>query len=198
VVRAAFTLIELIFAIVIIAIIVMGVPQIISENTKHVEANLLQEGIFAASDTAAKILTYPWDAKQLDVNITEAYAKVLDLDGNGSGRIGILPLRIGHINQDLHRRYYSIITEPNAATLANVNDGLTASLGVYTITTSSGYSDVETSNIFGLISSTQNTQVDRTNIKMTEINASSEFGDVILRTYVANIGEIDYAKRTFQ
>lgn len=59
--RSAFTLIELIFAIVIIAITVLSVPMMLQINSRGVQAGIDQEAVFAASAKLMQTLAYPWD-----------------------------------------------------------------------------------------------------------------------------------------
>ena len=47
--RRAFTLIELIFAIVIIGLVVVTIPTILISNARHVERSLLQEAVLMAT-----------------------------------------------------------------------------------------------------------------------------------------------------
>lgn len=195
-VKAGFTMIELIFAIVIIALIVMGVPRIMAENDKHVEGSLVQEGVFAAADVAAKVLSFQWDTNSLDPTEVDAYAKVLDL-GGGARDQDPLPLSIGHIQQDLHRRFHSANTQPASAALATVNDVINTQHGDFAIGITSGYSNAEANpHVFGTVNGGA-----RTNMKVATITATATGlnagTQIVLRVYAANIGEVDYAKRTF-
>lgn len=59
--RNAFTLIELVFAIVIVAITVLSVPVVLQINSRGVQAGVDQEAVFAASAKLMQTLSYPWD-----------------------------------------------------------------------------------------------------------------------------------------
>lgn len=59
--RKAFTLIELIFAIVIVAITVLSVPVMLQINSRGIQAGVDQEAVFAASAKLMQTLSYPWD-----------------------------------------------------------------------------------------------------------------------------------------
>jgi len=63
--RQAIAMIELIFAIVVMGIVMMGAPQLISTAMKSANVGIEQEGINEASSRVNMILTYPWD--QADV-----------------------------------------------------------------------------------------------------------------------------------
>lgn len=65
--RHAFTLIELIFAIVLVAIIVLSVPMMNLINAKATEGSIAQEAIFASSAKLMQTLSYPWDENSTDI-----------------------------------------------------------------------------------------------------------------------------------
>jgi len=219
-VRHAFTMIELIFAIVIIALIVVGVPQIIAQNDKALmgDANSVgvfaQEAIFTAAGSAAKILTHQWDSASLDLLEVDAYAKELNTTAayapiTVSGVV--VPLRAGNIDEDSHRRLHSAFTSPTNQWMEGIPALITASpfdiinvsgAGAYkctwsaTIDNDSGYVPDGTYPATG--------SATMSNSKVTVIKINSTGGAcgninnvVTLRIYAANIGEIDYAKRTF-
>lgn len=200
-------MIEMIFAIVLIAIVVAAVPQIMTRNVQTIEGNRAQEAVFLASAAAKRLLSYRWDTNSKDTDIASDldYAKVLDLDAAGSSRetatVGAttltLPVRSGHIKQEKHRRFHSIITTPAGRYLEN-NVSLASLKGAaafkfdYNLTVNAGF--VST---FGVTTSPNNTL---SNTKMAEIrmiNNDTNNIDVLMRIYAFNIGEIDYAKRTF-
>lgn len=64
--RKAFTLIELVFAIVIVAIIVLSVPMMNLINAKATEGSISQEAIFASSAKLMQTLSFPWDENSTD------------------------------------------------------------------------------------------------------------------------------------
>ncbi|OQX59843.1 MAG: hypothetical protein B5M52_02220 [Helicobacteraceae bacterium 4484_230] len=211
-VKKGFTLIELIFAIVIIAIIVMGVPQIIAQNNRSLtgEGNnvgvFAQEGIFAAAGVAAKILTYQWDANSLDPNEADAYAKelVTSAPGTAFGPIVqngvVLPLRRGNIAQDGHRRFHSALTAPSSQYL----DGLSpSSFPVVNLSNSNVYKCTWSASIDGgyvpdaTYPTTGGASVSNSKMATVQINATGgacpAVNNVItLRIYTANIGEVGY------
>lgn len=71
--RNAFTLIELIFAIVIVAITVLSVPVMLQINSRGVQANVDQEAVFAASAKLMQTLSYPWDEYSSTVDEITGY-----------------------------------------------------------------------------------------------------------------------------
>ena len=54
-VRAAFTMIELIFALVIIGIVFMTLPLVLLSDSKNVEKNLMQEAICLSNKNESDI-----------------------------------------------------------------------------------------------------------------------------------------------
>jgi len=211
-VKNAFTMIEMIFAIVLIALVVVAVPQIMSRNVQTIEGNRAQEAVFLASAAAKRILSFRWDANSQDQNVTSAselaYSKVLDIPGVTSrvsvtvdGNVSVLPLRIGHIRQEKHRRFHSNVTVPaGTASSTSFEDDVT-------ITSLQGANAFKfnyglTTNV--IYTSTFGSTSDAgayTNTKMATINVTNnDTGqtDVIMRVFAFNIGETDIAKRTFQ
>lgn len=218
--RKAFTLIELIFAIVLIAVVMLTIPTMIQVNNKALEGNAAQEAIFLVSAVLSEATTLLWDANSLggtDVNVM--LSKVLDVNGTGnaaydrwdqvSGALDVnSTIRKGSLDQDMHRQMFSSETRPAQSatlplTISQTFDSAAAgeSLGLklaYTISASRVFiNDNPTNFAFTTTAAGQHT-----NIKMTqvEINATID-GTAItvsrLRAYTCNIGEIDYAKRRF-
>lgn len=107
--RSAFTMIELIFAIVIIAVSVMSLPMVNQVTSSGIERNLVQEAIFASVAEINMATTYIWDENSLidadDVNATgEDLSRVINIDGScaptGEVENGIAVLRRnGHVNR---------------------------------------------------------------------------------------------------
>ncbi len=65
--RKGFTLIELIFAIVIVAIIVLSIPMMNMINAKATEGSIAQEAVFASSAKLMQTLSFPWDENSSDI-----------------------------------------------------------------------------------------------------------------------------------
>jgi prepilin-type N-terminal cleavage/methylation domain-containing protein len=143
--RYAFTMIELIFAIVVIAITVVSLPMMMQVNSKGIEGNIVQEAIFAASTKLMQVTTYPWDENSIDLN-SSARAFILNLTNapasyTASTNIyGRSPdtssnFRIGHIHQDTHRRFQrnddSNTTDDVSALGSSGRDGIDEQSGTY-------------------------------------------------------------------
>ena len=88
--RHAFTMIELIFAIVVIAISVISLPTMIQTTSDGMEGNLAQEAIFAGSAQLNEATTYTWDERSTnDMNISEL-ARIVNTTTDGCPRTGII------------------------------------------------------------------------------------------------------------
>jgi len=225
--RPAFTLIEMIFAIVIIGVVVAGVPQMISQNAKGTEGYLKQEVIAAAAGEAFRILSYPWDDNSVDTDGKRSF--VLDAtSGTNLGRVGGgLPLRVGHIvplkgsgassgnvGRYFHRRFFNTAVAPSAASLPGTG-GVDATLIDATGATSykSTYSVVLPADQNGYIPavSIPNTgtaisfnfgdtsSATLSNMKMAavQIDSPTQTNILTLRVYAANIGTAEYFTRGF-
>ena len=68
--RSAFTMIELIFAIVIIAISVLSLPMMNQVISKNIEGSIVQEAIFAASAELNQVVSYYWDENSMEGTAT--------------------------------------------------------------------------------------------------------------------------------
>ena len=113
--RSAFTLIELVFAIVVIAIVIVSMPMMMRTNEDAIESNVVQEALFAASAKMIQVLSYPWDANATDQTNPTTYGKVINVfetnttyyrkDTDGTLDVNS-SYRVGHILQDNHRRFH--------------------------------------------------------------------------------------------
>jgi prepilin-type N-terminal cleavage/methylation domain-containing protein len=113
--RAAFTMIELIFAIVIMSVVVFSIPIVLRTNMNATEGNILQEAVFAASAKMMQVLSYPWDINSTDrsgatkiVAIpggTNAFRRYYDAYNDINQTSG--NYRIGGVIQNGHRRFHN-------------------------------------------------------------------------------------------
>lgn len=214
-IRSAFTMIELIFAIVVIAIAVVSLPMMTQVTAKGVEANIDQEAIFATSAKMMQILSFAWDKNSTDANTSRSrdYAKVIDIThlNNVYGRKNKTTkaldtnsiFRIGHIRTGLHRRFF------------DSNEGIVPGSGIEdqnTPETVSGFDkdgykfDMTLTPTISYVNNDALTDpfdlnttksVTPTNIKLIEISTTINGDQVLLRAYAANIGEIDFNKRRY-
>ena len=235
-VRHAFTMIELIFALVIMSIVFVSLPMILVNNQNSLEDNLVQESIFLASSKMSQVLTFKWDDNSSSPGLgTLSTSDVIEvtngpaaLDRNGS------EFRVGHFQEDKHRRMSPVLNETRTATAIGIEvpgtfddiddfDGLVATNIIATAGVD-GYkkeyrADVNVSyvNDNNFINATNyaSDSIDfvlsptaaaaTTNLKMMEVSIEQEDPTsatgweqtLLLRAFVANIGETDYFKRRY-
>jgi len=75
--KEAFTLVELIFSIVIIAIVFTVVPKLLFVTTKTMELSIKEDGLFSGIALMGNIVRLPWDE-----NTMLSQGKILDTAGN--------------------------------------------------------------------------------------------------------------------
>lgn len=189
-------MIELIFAIVVVSIVVLTLPIMIQMVSKGVEDNIVQEAIFAASTELMESTSYYWDANSMQDNNLSNLERVINIsnvcESNTSNpRYG---LALGHIAQLYHRRCLENSTTSPAdspsALFPNLDNAehVDNLMFTYDTTDSVGYKEDYHSTV----------DVTRTNdVKVITITVTTSGGDTItrLRTYSANIGEVDFYKR---
>jgi len=125
--RAGFSMIELVLAIVIIAISVMTIPLMLSQSTNNDSFSIMQECILAARTKMGTILSHEWDTKSVGQDSSITYIRVLDVKAGDSeldrnqttGNIN-KNRRIGHIIQDQRRRFH----DGNSTTMTFPTDGV--------------------------------------------------------------------------
>jgi len=207
--RAAFTLIELIFAIVIIAISVISLPMMSQTVAKGIDANIVQEAIFAAATELNEAVTAHWDENSIEASMPDSSARVIETVINmceNDANLSTFRQMRGHINQPLHRRCLdantTVTTPSNASVTAVVSlDDMEHGDRNITIGTpgSEGYKETYQSNVSVDINATFGPAVNSQNIKSIVSTVKDEDGTTIavLRTYSANIGEVDYYKRNY-
>lgn len=191
-VRLGFTMIELIFAIVIIGVSVMSLPTMTNIINKGIESNLVQEAIFAASTELMGASSGYWDENSMqDINLNHL-SRVINISGDCDS---VTKLRAGHIAQPYHRRCLNDLTTNAVSTAGgsvyDLDDAshLDEDIFIDNTTDASGYKQTYKSDIVVI-------QVG--NIKKITATIKDENGDTItiLRSQSANIGETDYYKRT--
>ena len=118
-VRSAFTMIELIFALVIMGIVFLTLPLILIQNADSVEDNIIQESIFLSSSKMSQLLTFQWDENSKETGIILSAADVLTVSATGDNELdrNISDFRRGHFREDKHRRMTPINNERNASAI---------------------------------------------------------------------------------
>ena len=97
--KAAFTLIELIFAIVIIAISVLSMPMLVQSTSKGIESNIVQEAIFASETIVNEATSYYWDGSSLEDSNATGFSRVVNTSVGDCTNTAGKNIRIGHINR---------------------------------------------------------------------------------------------------
>ena len=189
--RLAFTLIELIFAIVIIAITVLSLPMMTQINSRTMDNNLIQEAIFAASAELMGASAGYWDTNSMEDSNLSHISRVIDINGDcDSDR-----LRAGHIAQPFHRRCLdnnnTVPADSADSTFISLNNAEHLSEEIFLNATpdKSGYKRTYYSTL-------NVTRVDNTKFLTVTVSDSTDTL-VVLKMQSANIGEIDYYKRRF-
>lgn len=196
--RSAFTMLELIFAIVVIAISVMSLPMMIQVTSRGVEENIVQEAIFAASAELMEATTYYWDNRSIEDIDVSRLSRVVDVDSNCDAD----RLRPGHINQPFHRRCL------DSSVAAGVNY-TAAELLIPSLNMSvHGVGNIFDNPLAGAATykDTYQSQMEiamglgDVNVKELTVSIFEADGTTLitrLSIYSANLGEIDYFKRRF-
>ena len=208
------SMIELVFAIVIMGIAVMSLPLILTQVQNNNAFAMQQEAILAAKSKIGDILTYEWDENSYDP--TSSHSFVLDtLNGDGelNATLGT-PRRVGHIDADYRRKFFPVAT--NASTIGadggdldDVDDfnGTTNSLTVtagegagaldyvfdLNLTTTVNYArDTATysnSPLNDFTFNPGNAPATPTNIKAITVTVTGGEQNITLRAFTCNIGE---------
>ncbi len=203
--RLAFTLIEVLFAIMIMGITMVSVPVIMSSNAKGFDTTIIQEAIFAASAELNQVLALSWDENSIENNNTTATRVINPGDCNNDTK-----LRPGHINQPLHRR----CLDNNATTptdLANFGpdggdlddiDDINVNIKDMFLndsTTSTGYKHAYQSEFSIAYGDIGDVNATSQNAKLIVITVRDDQNTIVtvLRSYTLNIGEVDFHKRTY-
>jgi len=190
-------MIELIFAIVVIAIAVLSLPTMSGATQRAVEEGIVQEAIFAASASLMDASSGYWDERSMEDIAASKFSRVINIshDCNNTTK-----LRPGHIAQPFHRRCLDNNNTVPFDWASNVNgiydlDDTPANSNLFNFiapsdaTSASGYKKTYTSNM----AVTRNGEV------KTIVATISDTDGVVVRLEMqsANIGEVDYYKRTF-
>lgn len=210
--RKAFTMIELIFAIVVLAVVMLTIPMMIQVNNKALEGNVAQEAIFLVSAVLSGTTTLLWDEASIEGSVTGlSLSKILDTGGDAVyNRVDVnTTLRSGGLDEDLHRNFFSDIITPNQTQTITLTDVLnttdtSGTVGykiIYSVDAKRGYID-DSPGTF-VFSDTTLAAGTTSNVKMTQVEINATIDGTPrtisrLRAYTCNIGEIDFAKRRME
>lgn len=195
--KSAFTLIELIFAIVVIGISVVSLPMMMQTTSDAIDGNLVQEAIFAASSELNGAISANWDEHSMQ-DTNNSLARVIDIENRCiNNRLE------GHITQPLHRRCLnSSATDPldstNDDNIYALEDMAHTSQNIFDTdaTNAQGYKKKYNSKVE--ITRPANFNGSNQHIKKIELTVTDDTDEIvtILKTYSSNIGEVDYYKKS--
>lgn len=196
--RAAFTLIELVFAIIIMSIAIVSLPLMMQITADGVEKSIAQEAIFAGSAELMGATSYYWDGRSTEDFALSGYSRVVDVDGDCDVTTR---QRVGHVNR---RCVDSTVAAGVNYTINDATLGLNASVHAdgdmfdNAAANESGYKELYTSqmqiakgnDINGLLSD---------NVKVLTVSVFDTSPALLTRLRIrsANIGEVEYYKRRF-
>jgi len=196
--KDGFTLIELIFAIVVISIVVVSLPMMMQTTTKTIDNNLVQEAIFGASAQLNGAITAHWDENSMQDD-KDGLARVIDVNDTSCTN----HRRKGHIAQPLHRR---CLDDSSTDPLDDAQDDEIFALEDMQTNDEELFDNNSSAQGYKksykyTISVQRDVDFNGTNEDMKEIdiNITDENGNLItvLKTYSANIGEVDFYKRRY-
>lgn len=198
--RLAFTMIELIFAIVIISIAVVSLPVMTQTTDKNLEANIVQEAIFASEAVINESIAYYWDGNsQFDQNISGGLSRVINT-GDCNATTGKRP---GHVKRQCLSN--NLITPADSPAFTNAMDflstvyiGTSIFLNNSSTTAYATYKQnyTATATINRCVNAGDCTALDQTtptdrDLKEIRFDISDNTGIIVqLRAYSANIGEV--------
>lgn len=219
--RPAMSMIELVFAIVIIGISVVTIPVMLTQSSDAVMISTQQEAILVGSTKMNNILSHAWDINQTDSTRNGGYAKVINAS-NGDNELDVNATtfrRVGHFEGNKRRRGYNNIGATDASidntgvmhlgSHAGNNFELVDASGsgdylreyetntsVYFISDTANYSDV---NLTFALNDADVGNANPTNIKFISMIVSSpdpnEDTRINLFSFSSNIGQTRILKR---
>lgn len=199
--KAAFTLMELIFAIIIISIAIVSLPLMIQINADGVEKSIVQEAIFAASAELMGATSYYWDARSIEESAISHLSRVIDVGGDCNP---ITRQRVGHVGRRCLDssvaagvNYYSanatLGLNSTVHTAQNMFDNSAAQAAGY----KQQYQSIMEINIATFTDiAALNNDVKELTLSVIDPNDATK-NLTSLRIYCANIGEVEYYKRRF-
>lgn len=224
-VRGGFTFIELVIAIVIMAIALMSVPLMLSQVNKSNSFVINQEAILAGATRIGDILTYPWDDKNVN---SKSAAKILDVT-NGDSELNRYPdnssnRRVGNFKANYRRKFDTNITyaspigrtgDKNSSAFDDMDDFNGTIQRISSLLPSGDYiKDINITTIVKYIKDTAiyssspvlnfdlntSSASPTTNIKLVEVTVTDNMTHnkvVKLRAFSTNIGSYELLYRTF-
>lgn len=195
--RAAFTLIELIFAIVIMSIAIVSLPMMMQITADGVEKGIVQEAVFAASAELMGATSYYWDNMSTQNFALSSYSRVVDVDGDCNATTRQRP---GHISRMcLDNGAVGAVNYATADATLGLNASVHADDGFDNpAVNAAGYKQNYTSQM-GIAQGNDINGALSNNVKILTVSVFDTTPILLtrLRIYSANIGEVAYYKRRF-
>ena len=215
-VKRAFTLIELIFAIIVLSIAFLAIPELFVATSSNIEEILKDEATFQGVRTAGAIQTYPWDEKSQNSDGNFTY--ILDVqDGDDQlDRVAGTQYRVGNDQLGKKRKFYQTTTlasttlgsdtgdtiDDDIDDFNNHSETITSLVVDLTVTTKVFYIDDDEDYSAATLSFDIPTtsQSQSSNIKMIEVKVKDSNNNHILtyRTISCNIGTAPIRTRTLK
>ena len=192
-------MIELIFAIVIIGIAVVSLPVMMQVAAGGVKNTLVQEAIFAASAELNQATSYYWDENSIqDVNLS-SLSRVINTTGDCNITTNKRP---GHISRRCLQDNNESATNASDANTNDIDDAFHTPQSIFISATSivsdTGYKHDYQSEV--VVANDSFDTATASNIKkITIIITDGDNGNTVtsLSAYSANVGEVDFHKRTY-
>jgi len=211
VVKSAFSLLEVVFAIIIMGITMVTLPVMMSSNDKGIDTTLIQEAIFGASAELNQVLSYRWDENSINETVDPkalglsgvVQTSYSDCDTNTSSPT--YGLRPGHITQPKHRK--CLLNFPTTSTLGSdagdlddIDDVSTSAKSLFINYSADvdGYKQDFQSSV-SVSYDTMGGLVGTHDAKKVTVTVTDAAGNIVtkLTSYTLNIGEIDMDDRIF-
>jgi prepilin-type N-terminal cleavage/methylation domain-containing protein len=222
-VKRAFTMIELIFAIIVIGIVAISIPLALTTTQRGVEQNIQQEAIVIASTAMNQILSYPWDEYSRDPGSTTlAKTEALSVTSGDSelNKMSTNPdFRHGHFQESKRRRMSPANNERFASTglgsdssdRDDIDDFISTDAALNSVSDATSYKSAYTADVSAsYVSDAANysqtditfnfglTGTGTTNLKMIVVDVKQDNTMIIrMRAYASNIGETDYYSKEY-
>jgi len=100
------SMIELVFAIVIMGISVMSLPLVLTQVQNNDAFTMRQEAILAAKEAIGDILTYQWDEHSYDSTAGRSFVLDTTHADPELSRDGNTTQRVGHVNANYRRKLF--------------------------------------------------------------------------------------------
>ena len=121
----AFTLIEVILALIIISITVLSVPMIIQINAASTQGSITQEAVYGASAKLLQTLSFPWDENAVNPELAaegaDTLAGVVNIAANADTAASLAVDRVGLISRQTRRNNLGALVNTTNIGNDNVN-----------------------------------------------------------------------------